>query len=390
MVPLSYYRCGIRHARAYLARAFICCFNTCVDVIKHPLQGELDSLELGLREELERCARTGEQVEVPVDRETVEELVRELGYDAVAVGGQAGQMALTASRLGVRCYLHSEPSSRLRELFRGLEVLVGDAGGLVRVDELEGDAELPVHYVIELRAGDVHFGFRVPSHTRFIASHDSAAFTLKLNPSYLEHLTAELRHIPKACVSGFHLVEGRHASRLREAARLIEEWREDLYIHTELGQFSSSRTLEMFRRHVLPLVDSAGFNEVELRQLTGEEELGGALAAAAQEVERAVFHTSQYALCLASPQDHPKQLRAALQFGTLLASYRAVHGVPPDMRGLEGFSTPKPDSAALQVYRRLRRQLGERLCFVPALTTPAPRHTVGLGDTFAAGFVLVV
>ncbi|GEM_PF-1782274 len=392
-MPLRYYRCGLRHARTYLPEAFVCCFNTNIDLIKHPAPGELDSLELELRDELERCARTGKQMEVPVDRETLEALMRELGWDEVAPGGQAGQMALTAARLGVRCYLHSEPGRRLGELFGGLEVLVGESRGFVRVDEAEAEGELPVHYVIELRAGDVHFGVRVPENTRFIASHDTAAFELRINPHYMEHVSAVMERVEKACVSGFHLVDGEHASRVRVAARLMEEWREEnprLFIHTELGEFCSRRTLEMFRRYVLPSVDSAGLNEVELRQLTGEQRLEEALLSVSQEVERLVFHTSRYALGVASPHDHPRQFRAALQFGTLLAAYRAVHGTPPAMEELERFEPPKPDAGALQVYRRLRRALGERLCFVPALTALHPKHTVGLGDTFAAGFVLVV
>ncbi len=392
VASLRYYRCGLRHARGYLPPSVVCCFNTNLDLIKRPAQGELDGIELGLREELERCVRTGEQVEVPVSRRTLEALIRELGYDATAVGGQAGQMALTASRLGVRSYLHAEPSRRLGELFGELEVLVGCEQGLLLAREVEGDAELPVHYVIELRRGDVHFDTRVPEHTRFIASHDAPAFRLELNDDYLARISELVERIPRAFVSGFHLVDGRHASRIRKAAKLIEEWREVnplLYVHTEMGQFSSRRALEEFAKHVLPLVDSAGFNEVELRQLTGEEELEEGLLAASQEVERPVLHTAEYALCLASPQDHPKQLRAALQFGTLLACYRAVHGVPPTLRELERFTPPKPHAGALGVYRRVKRVLGDGVCFVPALLSQEPRYTVGLGDTFAAGFALV-
>jgi ADP-dependent phosphofructokinase/glucokinase len=387
-----YYRCGLRQALAYKPGRILLAFNVNVDAVRHAKQGELDALELP-REltPLRECAATGEQREVYVSRSSLEFLIENLGYDFLAVGGQCGQAALAASQLGVTSYLHLAERCRAVGELLDERVLVAGEEGFLSVKELDGECSPAVHFVIELKKGEVHFGTPVPENTRFIASWDPAGEELRIDATFVELIRGEIRGIPKGMISGFHLTKPERAGRIREVERLIEEWRElnpELFLHLELAQYRSERVLSEVRRRLFPLVDSVGFDRAELRQLTGEAELIPALEEVSGEVERAVLHCSSYALCLSD--DYPKQVKAALQFGSLLASFRARHGRLPSMAELQRFSPPKPCRAGIEARRELMKHRFEKgLVVVPALYVEEPEATVGLGDTFALGFTLV-
>ncbi|NOZ58709.1 MAG: hypothetical protein GXO66_03915 [Euryarchaeota archaeon] len=388
-----YYRCGLKQARAYMAGRILLAFNVNVDAVKHARQGELDALRLPKElSPLRECAATGEQREVYVSRRTMEFLLENLGYDFLAIGGQCGQAALAASRLGVKSYLHLAERCRAVGELLGEHVLVAGDRGFVSVRELDEECSPAMHFVIELKRGEVHFGNAVPENTRFIASWDPAGEELSIDTTFVELIRGEIGSIPKGMISGFHLAKPERAGRVREVERLIEEWRElnpELFLHLELAQYRSARVLREVRRRLFPIVDSVGFDRAELRQLTGEAQLIPALEEVSAEVERAVLHCSSYALCLSD--DYPKQVKAALQFGSLLAAFRAEHGRLPSIAELERFSPPKPCRAGIEARRELmKHRFDKGLVVVPALYVDNPKATVGLGDTFALGFTLVV
>lgn len=388
-----YYRCALKQARAYMAQRVVLGFNVNVDAVKLVKPGELDLLELPSElNPLRECALTGEQREVVVGRSTLDFLLENLGYDFLAIGGQGGQAALAASRLGVESYLHLTEKCRLIGELLDEHVLVAGREGFVPVRELKEECMPAMHYVIELKRGDSHFGSVVPEATRFIASCDPPVAELRIDRKFVELMRNEIKDITKGVISGFHLTSPEHAGRVREVERIIEEWRElnpGLFLHLEMAQYHSQRVLREVKRRLFPLMDSVCFDEGELYQLTGEAQLIPALEVAASYAERVVLHTSHYSLCLSD--DYPKQIRAALQFGSLLAAFRAKYGRPPGMDELERFSPPRPCRPGIEARRELMRHSFEKgLVVVPALYVENPEATVGLGDTFALGFTLVV
>lgn len=388
-----YYRCGIKQAQAYMASKILLAFNVNVDAVRHPKPGELDGLDLPEElSALRECAATGEQREVYVDRRAVEFLIDKLGYDYLAIGGQCGQAALAASRLAVESYLHLPEKCRVIGKLLGGSVYVAQERGFVPADSLTEECDPGVHFVIELRRGEVHFGRAVPEATRFIASYDPAGEELRLDEAFLEQIRGKLTEIEKGLVSGFHLARAGRASEIGRVARILAEWKEQnpgLFLHIELAQYRSQRVLREVRCRLFPLADSIGMDMTELRQVTGESELIPALQEACGLAERVVVHCSSYALCLSD--DYPKQVKAALQFGSLLAAFRAKHGRLPSMAELERFSPPKPCRSGIEARRELmKHRFDKSLVVVPALYVEEPKATVGLGDTFALGFTLVI
>ncbi len=367
-------------------------FNVNIDAVKYAGEGELDSLSLpGELRYLRECAATGEQREVYVSRDTLNFLLENLGYDTLAVGGQCGQAALASSSLGVTSYLHLARRCRIfGELLKGPVMVAGDRE-FVPLRKLREECTPAVHFVIELKKGDLHFGTPVPESTRFIASWDPEGEVLEIDQVFTELLRREVGGITKGMISGFHLLREDMVSRVRKAEELLREWKElspELFLHLELAQYRSERVLREVRRRIFPAVDSVGMDISELRQLTGEEELTSALEEVCSCAPRVVVHCSSYALCLSD--DYPKQVKAALQFGSLLAAYRASKGRLPDMTQLERFSPPKPCRAGIEARRELMKHSFDRtLVVVPALYVEEPVATAGLGDTFALGFTLL-
>ncbi len=156
--------------------------------------------------------------------------------------------------------------------------------------------------------------------------------------------------------------------------------------HFELAEYPSVT----FMREVLDAlggaITSLGMSLSELGMLTGDDAQPVAAALALAEtyqLRRVCVHADDYAFSLT--RDDPAVEEQALLAGCLLAVCRAEAGRPtlpsgPPRQARLG-SPPFPDLASAGN--------GYRLVAVPSLYLSRPAATVGLGDTFLAGTLLV-
>jgi ADP-dependent phosphofructokinase/glucokinase len=218
-------------------------------------------------------------------------------------------------------------------------------------------------------------GFRVPATNRVIVSHDPANFSLRISKEFKKASLKLAAGIDCAVVSGFHHLEPKAAKKkLREASSLVGSWRKrnpSLRVHLELGDFASRKVLRETLDCFLPLVNSFGMNEMEAKQvmqalkLNAREELN-ALA------EEVIVHDGEGSKVYGFNK-RDCVARAAL-FGHALAGFKAVTGRDASLSTLKKFVKKKHS------FYEFRR--------IPA-TKVKPKFTVGLGDAFTAGFVLV-
>ncbi|WP_062119790.1 ADP-dependent glucokinase/phosphofructokinase [Aureimonas sp. AU40] len=155
------------------------------------------------------------------------------------------------------------------------------------------------------------------------------------------------------------------------------------FLHLELADYGARAHLP--RRILAALrgsLTSVGMSWSEWRSVGGGD-LGPELKrfALAHDLERVCVHADEWAAALTRAD--PARERQALMTGCLLAACRARAGEPvlPDTCPPgAAFADPGPDQDLGQGWRLVR---------CPSPYTDRPRSTVGLGDTFLAGCLLV-
>ncbi|RLF12880.1 MAG: hypothetical protein DRJ62_01495 [Thermoprotei archaeon] len=379
----------------------------------------------------------GSGFEIPIASSRVADWLSEtLRADEYRMGGQAGISSNVLSVLGVkRVYVHVASMPLLQaKLFRGDGVLVPRVkGGVLKaLHPLEAYSELDepmIHWVFEFQEGyrDEVNGFEVkaPRSDRFIASYDPLNSSLHVDSAFEKFMRREVANVDKALISGFQLVRPLYPDgstfkdKISRFKGVIEEWRElnpDLWIHVEQAFMSN---MELLRHSVLELTrcaSSYGLNEVELELLASSlsvkstrkgplhvlEELKSMINTLG--VELLVLHTRDYSLALAKQSG--ENVARSLWFGCMLAAARTTTGFEVGLRDvlrvLDRARLPM-SFEAFKFHSELAESLGVRLgerdllegleyggyvvVVVPSLVNPKPVRSVGLGDTFTAGFL---
>jgi len=349
------YKKQIEFGRARIEPKAIFCFNANVDAQSHicgeEIEGKTIPKELAA---LIPSMKKGKQKEVKISQKTAKWIESNIGVDRYIIGGQAGNAAQCASMLGVKCYLHTQhKSEKLISLFRKKELVwIAAKKGFVQCNKIRAEGKDSVHYVLEYEKGDRVDGELIPQSNRFIASYDP--YKLAIEKDFSKESEKLVKSVRKGLISGLHLAT--EVNFVQKVKKLIEQWKEinpQLFLHVEMGEFQSYSIWKKVQKRVLPLVDSIGMNELEIRYFGFREP--------AKEFQHVVVHTPKKWWV------HKKCCAAPANFGALLGSYRARTGNFP-------------------TWGKLKVYVGrERTHY-----TVKPASTVGAGDCFAAGYFLTL
>jgi hypothetical protein len=190
-----------------------------------------------------------------------------------------------------------------------------------------------------------------------------------------------------AILSGFNTLGGAELGPVLARTReLASRWRSAGIpaIHLELAGYARPE----YRDHALAgltgCLTSVGLSLSEFRALIPESDLARGMRALGERlrVRRVCVHADDWAA--AATLDDPERERDALLMGSLLASSRAAQGRPIVPRAIPPgaeFGEPPALPEALGDWRFVA-------CATPYLAAPAT--TLGLGDTFMAGCLLVL
>ncbi|WP_370675124.1 ADP-dependent glucokinase/phosphofructokinase [Pleomorphomonas sp. PLEO] len=306
----------------------------------------------------------------------------------MAIGGTSAQAAWTLAAIGAPSLLALGETGpeELAALHPGI--------GLAESETMLGSPQRrwpalrdkPAHYIVEYTAGRSLPGFVPDRSTRIIvrfadeALHEDAMFDRwvaanghQLRAGLLSSPnTVPLADLPPAL------------ARLSAAARA---WRGAglSVVHLELGAYPWPGTLDATLESLAPEVTSIGLNQNELRGLVpGEDPLAQADELSRRlGVDRLVVHADGWALAIT--RGDPSIEFDALAMGCLLAASRAEAGSPSSQPRVPAGATfeplPRPPSEGLPD--------GRQVVVVAAPYLSKPASTVGLGDSFTAGCLLV-
>jgi ADP-dependent phosphofructokinase/glucokinase len=391
------YRALIQRLPSYVndARLTICGLATCADayVRLHEAQALLDAEsgtpQAALSKELFRRAAAGIggefRMEWPAGGTWIE---NNLQISSWGLGGTGAQAAQTLATLGAPALMSLEDRGELQLSVIHPDVRVAGKAGLVRCGDLPVvKSAKPAHYIFEFTEG-IKLGSILPRRsTRTIVRF--ADDPLDTDPDFIRESISAAATAGAGILCGFNEVsdQGLEAA-LADTLMLIKAWKDRglKTIHLELGDYASVKARDTVLRSLGWHITSLGMSHSELRGLCdGSQDVitRAYKLSEAFDLSRLCIHADTWALAI-TRGDAERELEA-LQCGCLLASVRAEKGQPCLPTGIPGNA----------VFRDLPREIFHQhsgqyavCCASPYLEHPVA--TIGLGDTFLAGTLLIL
>ena len=371
-------------------------FSSCTDVYLS-LYAVIDRLRAGapaggpassVLDELERRASSGLGGELAVDWPQGPEWIDRLVTGRRAVGGTSLQAAQMLATLGAPALasLEDRSASQIDVIHPGVLIASSD-GPVPRSSITAMGTGRPPHYIFEYAAGQSIGGRPVPRSERTILRFDHSDLQ---HDREFDRLSVELSPTAGAgIICGFNEVPPPMiAAELDYATSIARAWRRAGLglVHLELGDFADEQQRDLTIERALPAVSSFGMSLSELRGLVPDGQAPDDAAiglAEADGLSRVCVHADEWAMAVT--RDDPDRELEALQAGCLLAAARASTGdftVPRQLPDRARFTQPPMEP--------IRRSGAWSIacCAVPYLEQPAA--TIGLGDTFLAGTLLVL
>jgi ADP-dependent phosphofructokinase/glucokinase len=377
------------------AKLTICGLCTCVDgyVRLHEAESLLNASEgtppAALGRELFRRASAGIGGEFHMDwPEGGTWVERNLRISRWGVGGSGAQAAQMLAILGAPALMSLEDRGQRQLSVIHPNILVATGEGVAKCGELSAaPGERSAHYIFEFTAGT-----RVGSVVLRRSSRTIVRFgdeRLDNDPGFARESIAAAADAGAGILSGFNEIgEPTMDESLKATVALAQAWRARglKTIHLEIGDYGTVDARNRVLSHLGGVVNSLGMSQSELGGFSaGSRDTIGKACELAEilNLSRLCVHSDTWALTIT--KGDPRLELEALLCGCLLASVRAEKGFP---------SRPVELPAAAEFHPLSWEKFsnaGERSvvsCAAPYLERPA--GTIGLGDTFLAGTLLVL
>lgn len=307
----------------------------------------------------------------------------------LGLGGTGAQAAQMLATLGAPSLVAvGDRTARQIERFHP-EVGLAGPDGPTTMGSVQGHAGIgkQAHYIIEFRAGTRMGGHVLPRSSRIICRFGDDP--LEDDPPFEAQSIRLAGQAGAAILAGYNEVPALLMEQsLRHTAGLARAWREAglRLIHLELGDFHDMNDAWTIFAGLHGAICSVGLSLSELDKLMPGSGPVASRAACLGErlgIDRVAVHYDTYALALT--KDDPALELEALMTGSLLASTRAANGKVTVPRQIAQAAIFKP--APLPPIGR-SGAWNIATCATPWLHRPAA--TIGLGDTFLAGTLLVL
>jgi ADP-dependent phosphofructokinase/glucokinase len=394
------YRKSVEYARWHITDSAIFAYNTNIDAVKHLKGKDVGKIKLPFNSSIKKSMQNGEQKEIGISKKELEFLVSKLGYDSLRMGGQAGNMANAASYLGVNCFVNvSKKTKEQLALFeKPRNVFIAHNSDFKNPDKVAEAGKAPTHYVIEFKKGEKIDGRKIPNSNRFIASFNPNS-EIEVEDEFRQSIPKRVMMIDKALISGFHNLNERsdYKKKIKKVEAQLWDWKminPHLKIHLEFGEFQSKSVLKFVLKELLPVCNSAGFNEIELDEIMDVSRMKFKNIVDACEricaiTGRVAFHCENYSFTLSVGRESKLY---QLLFASLLAAHKVAKDKHATFKELLEFAHSRiriNESGLKEIEKLSKMKTKFSAHFAPALLVEEPKTTVGAGDCFTAGYFLV-
>ena len=382
-------------AYAGQARWTMCGLSLCVDAFTRLDTAACAQLAAGpdqaraLGAELRRRAATGIGGELRFDWDEGPAWLDAHLPMHVALGGTPAHAARLLTRLGAPALLALEHRTPEQLAVLDPDMLLADEHPVRAAEVVAQGHDRPRVYIFEYTAGERIAGAIPPRSSRIIVRfHD---FDLEQDADFARVSASLVRENPGfgcGIVSGFSSLGGgaRLDAGIAYARGIAAEWKAAGIgtIHFEMAGYERPE----YRDHAIAgmqgAITSIGMSLSEFRGIDPDTpDLADGLRRLGEMhgVSRVTVHADDWAM--SATRGDPDQEREALMMGCHLASARAAAGgitVPDSLPAAAQFSAPPPEESVS----------GWHIVTCPSPHLQQPRTTLGLGDTFMAGCLLVL
>jgi hypothetical protein len=305
-----------------------------------------------------------------------------------ALGGTGPQAAWSLAVIGASALVALEDRSAHKLNQVHPDILIAENGKAIRAAEIiPRGPRRPEIFIIEYTAGRAIGDVTPKRSSRIIVRfHDPGL----QHDGQFEALSIALAHQAGAgLISGFNSIAyDRIDAEVAQVTRMTRQWRAAglQTIHLELAGYDTPRHRDRVIERLQGSITSIGMSHSEFVQLVPQGanleqdmcDLGDRLG-----LERVCVHADHWAA--AATKGDAEEERLALLMGCLLASTRASHGVPAYPQGIDARAAFTEPPLSLLAKRGKWSVVS---CAAPHLEHPA--GTVGLGDSFTGGCLLML
>lgn len=307
---------------------------------------------------------------------------------AFALGGTGPQAAWSLAAIGAKALIALEDRSAHKLAQVHPDILIAEHGKARRAAEIvPRGARQPEIFIIEYTAGKA-IGDVTPRR--------SSRIIVRFHDPGLEHdaeftsLSMKLaREAGTGLISGFNSIPyDKIDSEVAPVRHMIEHWRAAgiRTVHLELAGYDTQHHRDRVIDRLKGAITSLGMSHSEFLGLMPEtSDLAQDMCtlAARLDLDRLCVHADHWAASVT--RDDPEEERRALLMGCLLAGTRAAQGVPAYPRTIDARATfTDPPFPTLARHGRWSFVS----CASPHLAHP--KGTVGLGDSFTGGCLLML
>jgi hypothetical protein len=375
------------------SRLVLCGCCTCIDrllTLQQAVPVLVSSPDPGamlLGRELLRRAEAGLGGELLWRSATAATLLEQLDARS-SLGGTSAQASYAFAQLGAPVLLAVQDRTAEQIALLHPDILIATEDRLTRAGALipQHVRGRPPHFIIEYIEGRPVAGVVPPRSTRVIVRFSDDG--MDHDPCFIRASARLASEAACGILAGLNAIpDDELAATLANASALAKSWRTAglAAIYLELADFPNSSHRQAVIAALTGHITSLGMNYNELNALLPGAAPVNAKArhlAETLNLNRVTIHADEWALTVT--RGGPQREQQALLGGCLLAANRAAHGRPIVPGAL-------PQAASFHLpYPAIAEEGGWYAIACPAPWLPRPASTVGLGDTFVAGTMLML
>jgi len=348
--------------------------------------------------------------EVEIIENSICELLESAFKHTFALGGTGAQGGAALSAMGFPVLMHiTDMSKEVCDLLDRPGVDVVTPKGTKPIIEAASD-ELPIrHIILQYTKGEkiniCGKEYEVPLSNRLIMDYDKVHKRLPIKSAFINYCEKHAKDILAYSVSGFNAIidaeiMSRHADELYAHFNRIKEKNENAIIYLEGAYYLNSDVKNLVFDKLARSIDILGMNEEELVDhtekhgvMTDKDDIesvlnGLELLLDIYPAKGIVLHTKDYSMYCGDELpgiDYEK----GLTLGNLMSGTRARIGEYGTIEDCEAtLSLGLSETGCAFAKALTGKATDKQVYLVPSRYMEQPKFTIGLGDTFMAGFML--
>ena len=325
------------------------------------------------------------------------------------IGGTAAQASKALAAVNFSSIVHLTDNSKevCDLLFSPYIYVVNKNGRIVHTNELNSYENAEIHYIFQFKKGEtIKIGnekILIPSSNRLILTKTTINNFLPFNKPFFEYIEKNANKIVSNLVSGFNTIvdEKLLIDRLDFVVKHIKKYKNrnpSGIVLFEDAHYHNFEIKKLCLKTILPHIDIFSLNDEEIKYLLESFEFfgntediiyiiqGAEFIKARFNIQKGIIvHSKDYSMYVGDLFDI--NIERGLIYGNLLATSKAMFGEYGNKEKiLEVLKLPNSNRGTIAENKVSKSNYCKRVVIVPTKYIEMPKYTIGLGDSFIAGF----